>query len=131
MGRPSKLLFLQLIPDGIHVSQRSGGTTGHLSNAKDDKGSDLEPGRIRILHVWYRPNFQTEGAFDNHLEGRLSTGSEQLGLHQKVIGKNQGRIHNMVQRMVVRLCVGPIVENGWFWELRTLPARILSGKVCA
>lgn len=80
-----------------------GGTAGHLADAKNSKGPDLKPGWIGILEVGCRPNFPMEGILDERLEGGLPANSKRLGLHQKVIRKNQGRFHNMANRMVVRL----------------------------
>lgn len=105
MHRPSNFLFVQLGLHSLHLSQRGGRTAGHLADAKNSKGPNLKPGWIGILQVGCRPNLPTEGILNERLEGGLPADSKGLGLHEKVIRKNQGRFHNMADRMVVRLPV--------------------------
>ena len=105
MDCPAKLLFVQLFLNGPNLSQGGGGTAGHLPDAKDAIGPNFESGGIWILQVGGRPELPPKGAFNDRLERGFPTGSNDLGLHQKVIGKNQGRFHNMAKRMVVRLGV--------------------------
>ena len=105
MGDPLKLLNFQRLLDSAHLSHRGGRSTGRLADTEDAKGPDLEPGWVGILQVRGRPDLPTESGLNDGLEGRFPTGSKGLGLHQKVIGKNQCRFHNMADSMVVRLLV--------------------------
>lgn len=112
MGHPLKLLDFQRLLDSANLSLRGGRTAGRLTDAEDAKGPYLEPGRVGILQIRGWPDLPTESRLNDGLEGRLPTDSEGLGLHQKVIGKNQCCFQNMANSMVIRLLVNPRVFSG-------------------
>ena len=74
-------------------------------DSEDAKGPNLEPGRVWIFRFHGRPDLPTESRFNNGLERGLPTDREGLGLHQKVIRKNESRFHNMADSMGVRPAV--------------------------
>jgi hypothetical protein len=51
LGRPSNLLFFQLLLDGANLGQRRVWTAGHLPDAENAKWPKLKPGWIGILKV--------------------------------------------------------------------------------
>jgi hypothetical protein len=107
MGHPLKLLVFQRLLDGANLSRRGGRTAGHLADAEDAKGTNLESGRVGVFRFRVRPDLPTERSLNNGLEGGLPTDRKALGLHQKVIGKNEGRFHTMAINMVMWFAVNP------------------------
>ena len=105
MGHPLKLFVFQRFLDGANLSHCGRRTAGRFADAEDAKGPDLEPGRVGIFLFRGRPDFPTESRLNDGLEGRLPTHSKGLGLHQKVVGKDHCRFHNMPKSLVVWLSV--------------------------
>jgi hypothetical protein len=112
MGHPLKLLVFQRLLNGANLSCRGGRTARYLADAEDAKGTDFESGRVGIFRFRGRPDLPTESRLNNGLEGGLPTDSKALGLHQKVIGKNERRFHKMAANMVIWLTVNPSLFSG-------------------
>jgi len=113
MGYPFELLVFQRLLDRTNLSHRGGRTAERFADAEDAKGPDLEPRRIRILLLHGRPDLPAKSRLNDGLEGCFPTDSQGLGLHQKVIRKDERCFHNMGERMGVRLAVKLGLFSGW------------------
>ncbi len=100
--RPLYLLFVQHRLDFTHLCRSGRRYAGDLADPKDAEGPHLESFRVGILKVGGGADLPPERAFNEGLEGGLATSRHHLGLDQKVIREQQGRLHDMADTMILR-----------------------------